>query len=69
MKTMNFLIIIGILLVWSLTEGYIAYKELKSQIITQKLDITESRKREDLLLQQVKLLQYQVDILSTKDLK
>lgn len=31
--------------------------------------IKESRHREDLLLQQVKLLEYQVDILSTKDLK
>lgn len=42
---------------------------IKSSIIQEQTDIAESRKREDLLLQQVKFLEYQVDVLSTKDLK
>lgn len=34
-----------------------------------KLDIAESRKREDLLNQEVHLLQYQIDVLTKKDAK
>ncbi len=40
-------------------------KELSGK---QDLDITESRRREDLLLQEVKLLSYQTDII-TQEIK
>lgn len=39
------------------------------QIKKLQSDITESRKREDLINQEVHLLQYQIDVLTKKDAK
>ncbi len=45
------------------------YHDYRNNNISHALDIQESRKREDLLMQEVKLLAYQVDVLSTKENK
>lgn len=38
--------------------------ELRSQIVALSLEIQESRSRENLLYKEVKLLDYQIDVLS-----
>lgn len=41
----------------------------RKSIISLNLDIQESRKREDLLSKQIKLLSYQIDVLTQKELE
>ncbi len=54
-------------LIMAIGNCIISYGHMKSIIplvVHEQLDIAESRHREDLLLQEVKLLDYQVDILT-----
>lgn len=44
-------------------------KRIKEIEVKQSLDIQESRTREGLLLKEVGLLQYQIDVLTEKELK
>lgn len=44
-------------------------KEIYNSLVQSGADIAESRKREDLLNQEVHLLQYQIDVLTNKDAK
>lgn len=70
MKIVGWIISITLFIaIINLASHCVNYKENKTQQLaaTEALDIKESRTREDLLLKEASLLQYQIDVIIQKE--